>query len=70
MKTTGICPKCKSRNIFVYESPIFRGGRTDTVFNPAIRISTLNYADSTRYVCRDCGYSELYFDTTDLKKNN
>ena len=69
MKTTGICPKCKSTNIFIYESPIFSGGRIATVYNPVIKISTLKNADSTRYICRNCGYSELYFDTTNLKNN-
>lgn len=69
MKNTGICPKCKSKNIFIYESPIFGGGRGNPVFNPVIKISTLKSADSTRYICRDCGYSELYFDTTNLKND-
>lgn len=70
MKTTGTCPKCKSTNILIYESPISSGGRVATVYNPIIKISTFKSAGSTRYICRDCGYSELYFDTTNLKYNN
>ncbi len=70
MKSTGVCPKCKSTNIFIYESPIWNGGRVDAVFNPIIKISTFKSAHGTRYICRDCGYSELYFDTTNLKNSN
>ena len=70
MKTTGICPKCKSANIFRYDSPISNGGHVATVYNPRIKVSTFKSAGSTRYVCCDCGYSELYFDTTNLEKNN
>lgn len=70
MKNTGVCPKCKSTNIFIYENPIIGGNQVVPIFNPAIKISTFKRADSTRYICRDCGYSELYFDTTNLKKNN
>lgn len=70
MKNTGVCPKCQSKNIFIYESPICSSGRVDTVFNPIIKISAFKSAHSTRYICCNCGYSELYFDTTNINKNN
>ena len=70
MKNTGSCPKCKSTNVFIYESPISSGGRVATVYNPIIKISTFKSAGSIRYICCDCGYSELYFDTINLKKSN
>lgn len=70
MKNTGICPKCKSANIFIYKSPVFRGVNVETVWNPVLKLSSFKRADSKRYVCCDCGYSELYFDTKNLNKNN
>lgn len=49
----GICPKCKSDEVYFRESSII-SNRTE------IRISGLSYAYPSIYVCAKCGYIERY----------
>ncbi len=62
---TGICPKCKSHDILVFEADSDKEGK---VFD-CEKLGVLGGKIYTsRYVCCNCGYTERYFEDVDLDK--
>lgn len=55
----GKCPKCQSQDIIVFEGNDKNDGEI-LGFNKKIF--------SNRYVCCNCGYTERYFEGTNLEK--
>ena len=61
MKSTGVCPRCSSRELAGIP------GKLGT-YN-AIKVDTFRSVNLTRYVCTSCGYMEQYgADDTSLLK--
>lgn len=54
---SGVCPKCKSTNVFDGSGIPFKKG---SYAQYAIKISAAFAAALDRYVCVDCGYVESY----------
>lgn len=53
----GMCPKCKSTEVYAGTNISFKGG---TYGSNSIPISFLSQAALDNYVCADCGYVESY----------
>ena len=66
MKKSGICPKCQSRDILVFESKDDES-KKHPLDSEAIGILGKRVYTS-RYVCCNCGYTERYFDDDNLEK--
>lgn len=62
MKQSKICPKCGSSDILQVEDS---GGPMST--DNLLKISWMEYASFSRYVCCKCGYIEEWLDTSDLQ---
>ena len=62
----GVCPKCKSPDILVFESN--GDDKEKGRFADSEKIGMFDRVFTTRYVCCNCGYTERYFDGKDLEK--
>lgn len=65
MKNKGICPKCQSEEILIFEnkeksSKYLPDSEVIGAFGKRIYTS--------RYVCCNCGFTERYFEDEDLNK--
>ena len=70
---TGICPKCKSREIYKYANPSFGGG-IGWGDNPTkIRIVANMYVDTLSkwesFICTNCGFFESYITDPEFLRN-
>ena len=61
MKSSGICPKCESKEIYSDEFQAKRGDRA------RLGISSWTQLSVSTYICADCGYIEEYVNHQDLK---
>lgn len=61
MKTSKICPKCHSEDIYTDATLTKRGDRA------SIPVSSLSSLSIDVYVCLNCGYFEEYVSQEDLK---
>jgi len=52
MKSTGVCPKCSSKEIVIIPS------RRGT--NNWIKVGLFDFVKLTRHICASCGYMEQY----------
>lgn len=66
MKQTGICPKCQSDQILVFENNDKNSKKNVADYEVIGAFGKTIY--TTRYVCCNCGYTERYFDDESLKK--
>lgn len=62
---SGVCPKCKSKDILVFESTEDEREKKLADFE---KIGLLDKIYTKRYVCCNCGFSERYFDDKSLGK--
>ena len=60
---SGICPKCKSRDILVFEST---NDEREKKLADCEKIGLMEKIYTKRFVCCSCGYTERYFDDRDL----
>lgn len=67
MKTTGICPKCKSKEVYFSVKDLTQLDPRSGVFVANRRFGGSFTARTEIYVCMDCGYFEEYFRDEDLK---
>ena len=65
MKTTGICPKCKSKNIVRIDGYTGAYGIGNNIMTGNTIFSTVNV---NRYICCDCGFTEEWIDGEDIEK--
>ncbi len=65
MKSTGICPKCKSESIVRFDG---YAGPYGSGNNLMVGKSIFSAVNVNRYVCCDCGYTEEWIDTEDIQK--
>lgn len=60
---SGVCPKCKGKNILVFSQD------KKSKFVDCEKLGNLRgEIFTTRYVCCDCGFTERYFDDENLEK--
>ena len=57
---SGVCPKCKSPNVFDGSNVPFKKGWSSQY---TIKVSASSAATLDYYVCGDCGYVEGYVST-------
>ncbi len=62
---SGVCPKCKSANVYDGSGVPFTKGASSQY---AIKVSAASAAALDRYVCVDCGYVEGYVASTSKLK--
>ena len=58
MKTTGRCPKCGSKNLYI----------TDPVLSASFQMGAFSSARLSRYICCDCGYLEEWVTGKNLER--
>lgn len=61
----GICPKCKSRNVFVGNKVRLKRG---SFFSNTIPLSQWSLTSLDNYVCTNCGFMESYISDKDKLK--
>lgn len=64
MKTTRICPKCRSNDIVRIDGNVGAYGSGNNITLGATIFSSVKV---NRYVCCQCGYSEEWIDREDLE---
>ena len=65
MKNTKQCPKCGSKDLI----EIFNDGRpTDSGTGVMIGLTIISAIPYHRYICCSCGYSEQWFNKSNLEK--
>ncbi|MFW9809128.1 MAG: hypothetical protein ACFFE6_07085 [Candidatus Thorarchaeota archaeon] len=70
MKSSGLCPKCESSNIWSNSETKQKGPapvKRWIMVVPAFMPHNRKYAFKEEYVCLDCGYSETFIDVEGLK---
>lgn len=65
MKTTKICPKCRSNDIVRIDGSAGAYGSGNNVILGATIFSAVNV---NRYICCRCGYTEEWIDREDIEK--
>ncbi len=65
MKTTKICPKCRSNDIVRIDG--YTGGY-GAGNNVMVGISVFSAVNVNRYICCRCGFTEEWIDLEDLDK--
>ncbi|MCF0115302.1 MAG: hypothetical protein HUJ56_08115 [Erysipelotrichaceae bacterium] len=65
MKSTGVCPKCNSRNIMRIEGSARGYGAGNNVM---VGVTIFSAVKVNRYLCCDCGFSEEWIDKEDIDK--